>query len=397
MVKRGVIYILLNYLIQCLNMVLSLVLMRYLSSSSLGDLSLARTWQQFVDYSHLGARFSLDRYIPTAIEKEKKELLSAVLIGTIFGGGLVLVLSYLFNNDNQAVLILSISGVFIAIANVIKTYLRAINDLTQMLFVVALTQLSPIVIPLTIYIITKSFTWYLYCTLISYLLTVSYVLFIHQQIFSFKKFHSLIFIYRKIALPSFYLFINSLLVFLYLVMDRFFIDYSSGRATLGDYSVITFAFSALMIIPATVAELLYVNVIKKSSLNSEVLFLKEAVLIFLVTLIGIIIANPIMSYFIIKFTKYASLLDNMHYATLAVLPFSLTAIYYHVLNGLDLRKQMIIVNAGVCFVLFLLYLLPIMINDTYPLRYYIYVKMITGWLVLLGYSFFIFKYKKSIS
>lgn len=47
-------------------------------------------------------------------------------------------------------------------------------------------------------------------------------------------------------------------------MDRFFIDYSNGREELGHYSIILFAFTALMIIPATVAELLFVKIIKQS-------------------------------------------------------------------------------------------------------------------------------------
>lgn len=71
MFKKGIIYILLNYMIQFLNILFNLLLMKYLNSYQLGSLALAKTWQQFVDYSHLGARFSLDRYIPVAKEEEK--------------------------------------------------------------------------------------------------------------------------------------------------------------------------------------------------------------------------------------------------------------------------------------------------------------------------------------
>ncbi|EFH3430983.1 polysaccharide biosynthesis protein, partial [Escherichia coli] len=51
MIKKGLIYILINYAIQFLNIFLSLVMMKYLTTAQLGDLTLARTWQQFVDYS----------------------------------------------------------------------------------------------------------------------------------------------------------------------------------------------------------------------------------------------------------------------------------------------------------------------------------------------------------
>ncbi|ATF91964.1 oligosaccharide flippase family protein [Cedecea neteri] len=397
MIKRGVLYIILNYLIQCLNMILSLLLMRYLSSGLLGDLSLARTWQQFVDYSHLGARFALDRYVPTSEEDERQRLLSTVLAATIIGGLFVIVAALLFNEYNYIVIILTVSGIFIAIGNVFKTYLRATNNLNDMLAIVFLSQLLPILIPLGIYCYTKDFFYFLFATLICYVLSVTYILINKRQLLDYRSLKSLLRVYKKISLPSFYLFINSLFIFLYLVMDRFFIDYSSGRAALGDYSVITFAFSALMIIPATVAELLYVKIIKQSSTVGRVLFIKEALLIVAITIIGVVVANPVMSFFIVKFTKYGDLLRDMHYATLAVIPFALTAIYYHVSNGLDLRKQMIMVNAAVCIILCVLYVIPIFHNLKYSLHYYVLIKAATGWLVFIGYSFFIWKHTRKLS
>jgi O-antigen/teichoic acid export membrane protein len=378
-------------------MLLSLVLIRYLNSSLLGDLSLARTWQQLVDYSHLGARFSLDRYIPVSVSKEKHELLTTVLLATVFGGLLVLIASFIFSDRNVTVLILTISGLFIAIANVFKTYLRATNSIDEMLVLVFFSQFLPVVIPLVIYCVTRDFSWYLYSSLVTYLFAIIYVLLSKKKLIEVNNSATILKTYKKIALPSFYLFINSLFIFLYLVMDRFFIDYSSGRAMLGNYSVITFAFSALMIIPATCAELLYVRVIQQSSKNGKTLFLKETLLILLITILGVGVANLVMGYFITTFTVYASLLVDMHYATIAVIPFALTAIYYHVMNGLDLRKNMIMVNAFVCAILCIFYIIPIMTNSQESLRYYIYIKMGTGWLVFIGYVISILFYKRRIA
>lgn len=396
MIKRGVIYIALNYLIQCLNMVLSLVLMRYLSSSLLGDLSLARTWQQLVDYSHLGARFSLDRYVPVSDSKEKHELLITVLLATIFGGLMVFIASCVFSDRNVTVLILTIAGLFIAVANVFKTYLRATNSIDEMLVLVFFSQFLPVIIPLIIYCLSTNFSWYLYSSLATYVLAIIYVLYSQKKLLKVNNKKFLFKTYKKIALPSFYLFINSLFIFLYLVMDRFFIDYSSGRAMLGDYSVIIFAFSALMIIPATCVELLYVRIIQQSSIYGKVFFLKETFLMLLITVVGIGVANVVMGYFITTFTVYSSLLNDMHLATVAVIPFALTAIYYHVMNGLDLRKNMIIVNAFVCGILCAFYMVPILTNSPKPLRYYVYIKMGTGWLVFFGYIMFILLHKKEV-
>lgn len=394
MIKRGMIYIGLNYLIQCLNMLLSLMLMRYLNSSILGDLSLARTWQQLVDYSHLGARFSLDRYVPVSDAREKHELLTTVLLATVFGGLMVFVASCIFSDRNTTVLVLTIAGLFIAIANVFKTYLRATNNISEMLKLVFFAQFLPVAAPLIVYCWSKNFSLYLYGSLGGYFLSIIYLLISQRKLLKINDRSQVIKTYNRIALPSFYLFINSLLIFLYLVMDRFFIDYSSGRAMLGDYSVITFAFSALMIIPATCAELLYVKIIQQSSYSGKTIFLKETLLIVLVTVAGIGVANIVMGYFITTFTTYASLLTDMHFATIAVIPFALTAIYYHVMNGLDLRKNMIMVNSVVCSLLFILYITPIILNLQMTMRYYIYIKMATGWLVFIGYIVSIILFKK---
>lgn len=394
MIKRGIVYIGLNYLIQCLNMLLSLVLMRYLNSSVLGDLTLARTWQQLVDYSHLGARFSLDRYVPVSDAREKHELLTTVLLATVFGGLMVFVASWIFSDRNTTVVILTIAGLFIAIANVFKTYLRATNSISEMLKLVFVAQFLPVAAPLIIYCWSKNFSLYLYSSLGCYFLSIVYVFISQKKLLVIKDASKVVKTYNKIALPSLYLFINSLLIFLYLVMDRFFIDYSSGRAMLGDYSVITFAFSALMIIPATCAELLYVKIIQQSSSSGKTIFIKETALIVIVTVLGIGVANIVMGYFITTFTNYAALLSDMHFATIAVIPFALTAIYYHVMNGLDLRKNMIAVNAVVCSLLFIFYITPIIINSQMSLRYYIYIKMVTGWLVFIGYAISIALFKK---
>lgn len=79
-------------------------------------------------------------------------------------------------------------------------------------------------------------------------------------------------------------------------MDRFFIDDSGGREQLGNYSVIIFAFSALMIIPSTCAELLFVKVIRQCSQSGKRLFVKESLIMLVVTLSGVIIANVVMKF-----------------------------------------------------------------------------------------------------
>lgn len=394
MFKKGIIYILLNYTIQFLNIIFNLLLMKYLSSSQLGSLTLAKTWQQFVDYSHLGSRFSLDRYIPVAEDSEKKYLVATVLLSTFVGAVVIFLAAIIFNNADVVVSILTASGIFIAISNILKAYYRATNNLTEMLKLVFFNQLLPVLISIAVYFFTHNFNFYLVSLLLSYLFFGTLLIYKERELFHFIKYQKIKSIIKDIAKSSFLLFINSLVVFLYLVMDRFFIDYSNGREQLGYYSVIIFVFSALMIIPATVAELLFVKIIKESCGSGKRIFIKETLITLGITILGVVFANVCMGFFVTKYTGYGFLIDQMHIASFAVIPFALTAIYYHVMNGLDLRKQMFFINIIACLGLFLYYLYPLLTSQNFSLDYYLYAKLATGWIIFLGYLFFICKKKK---
>lgn len=396
MFKKGLIYIVLNYTIQFLNIIFNLLLMKYLSSYQLGSLALAKTWQQFVDYSHLGARFSLDRYIPVAEEEEKKYLVATVLFTTFIGSLFILLIAVILNDADVIVSILTASGIFIAVGNIVKAYYRATNSLTKMLNLVFCNQLLPLLISIALYFYTLDFNIYLVSLILSYLFFSLILFYRERELFDFIRYERIKKVIKEIALPSFLLFINSLMVFLYLVMDRFFIDYSNGREELGHYSIILFAFTALMIIPATVAELLFVKIIKQSCEAGKRFFWKETFITLGITVVGVVAANFCMDYFVKSFTNYGFLTEQMHIATLAVIPFALTAIYYHVMNGLDLRKEIVLVNLSVCIILALYYIYPLFFKQNYGLDYYLYAKVATGWLVFLGYLFFILFSKNTV-
>lgn len=390
MLKKGLLYIILNYSIQFLNIVLNLLLMKYLNSYQLGSLALARVWQQLVDYSHLGTRFSLDRYIPTAEDLEKKYLVITVLISTIVSSLIVCFVAIIINKADIVITILTISGVFIAFGNILKAYYRATNNINKMLKLVFYNQVLPLVISLLVYVWTHNFNLYLMVLLVGYFIFFVNLLYKELELFKFFEWVKFKHTIKKILRPSLWLFINSIFVFAYLVMDRFFIDYSLGREQLGFYSIIIFSFTALMIIPATCAELLFVKVIRESCESGKVIFIKEVSILLAITTLGIIFTNLAMSYFVENFTSYGFLVDQMHLVTWAVLPFALTSIYHHVMNGLDLRKLLTITNFSVCLLLLLYYLYPILISQSFSLQYYLYAKLATGWLVFFGYVFCVY-------
>jgi O-antigen/teichoic acid export membrane protein len=359
--------------------------MKYLSSFQMGSLALARTWQQLVDYAHLGTRYSLDRYIPVTQDEERLRLVASVLIFTAFSACIVFVVALISSANDVTVTSLTLCGVGISLGNIIKCYYRASNRINEMLRLVVKCQLIPVLIPLLIYLIDHSWSMYIYSSVICYLFTITNLLYQERTIFKVLDFNRFQFTLKSIMSSSLWLFINAIFIFLYLVMDRFFINHTLGRDALGEYSIITFAFTALMIIPSTCAELLFVKVIKESCTAGKIIFIKEVIIIFCVTMLGLIAANILMGYFINNYTSYGNLVGRMHIATLAVIPFTFTSIYYHVMNGLDFRKQLVVVNGTLCIGLAIYYILPLIISYQVSVDYYLYAKLTTGWLIVFGY------------
>jgi len=393
MFKKSLVYLVLNYVIQFINIALNLLFMRYLSSWQMGSLTLARTWQQFVDYAHLGTRFSLDRYVPVTENPERSKMVASVLVFTLLSACIVFITSLITSKGDFTVISLTFCGIGISLANIIKCYYRACNLMNEMLLLVFRCQLFPIAVPMVIYLITHNWHYFLFTSLFFYTFSVIHLLYREKELFSGFKFSILLQTLKNIALSSVWLFANAIFIFLYLVMDRFFINSNLGREMLGFYSVITFAFTALMIIPSTCAELLFVKVVKESCATGKVFFIREVAIVFGVTIIGVVAANLVMEYFINNFTHYGMLVRQIHLATLAVIPFAFTSIYYHVMNGLDLRKQMVAVNGLLCGLLFLYYLVPHYTSCHFDLDNFLYAKLATGWFISLGYIVCIAFYK----
>lgn len=385
MFKKSVIYLLLNYSLQVVNIALNLLFMRYLNSSQMGSLTLARTWQQLTDYSHLGTRFSLDRYIPVSIDRDRGKMVASVLIFTLLSASILLAIAALSTKGDATVVSLALCGVGISLANIIKCYYRASERISEMLKLVFFCQLIPVVIPLLIYLINSNWNYYLVSSVTCYIFFIVRLLYIERKLFANIDFKTIFNVLSKLASSSVLLFANAIFVFLSLVMDRFFIDNNLGRDMLGAYSVITFAFTALMIIPSTCAELLFVKVVRQSSSDGKKIFFKEVCIILGVTILGVIAANTVMGYFITNFTKYGNFIKEIHLATFGVIPYAFTSIYYHVINGLDMRKQLVFVNGFLCLALSMYYIMPLFKPFQVDLDYYIYAKLATGWFIVAGY------------
>ncbi|MGO2331403.1 MAG: hypothetical protein ACTH59_07215 [Pseudoalteromonas nigrifaciens] len=393
--KSKFFYIVLSYVIQLLNIILNLVFMQRLSPVILGDLSIAKIWLQAFDYTHLGTRFALDRYLPVTYRPEHRHLYLIIALSVVFVGSFfVFLLSLYFENSNYIVLSFCLVGFSLAFFNVIKAYFRAtasiktINSVMMWLYILPLS--------LSVIVSIFSFSIFLWVYPITFLLCLLIFIYKNTSLF-FSDFNikHLLVIKRKITSTSKVLFFNSLVIYSTFIIDRFAVDLNLGRETLGLYSVIMFVFASLYIVPSILTELIFPKVVYQVVKEGRLFFLREMLFVLLGTAFAVAVANILMHYLIREYTDYGELLPLMIIASLGVLPYSIIAVFYHIFNALDLRFLLFKMNVSFLFVYVVLLTFVSWLD--FGLAYYVYLKAALPFFLLLMNLILIFTVKYKIS
>lgn len=382
--SQSLFYLLISYGIQAINIVFNWICIQYLTTSALGNLTIAKLWMQVFDYSHLGTRFSMDRLIPVD-KSNKTTLLSISIYITSIVSLFILAICWFLNKTNIYIITYAIAGLVIALSNVFKAYYRANEELDKMFLIVLCLNLIPlsIITPL-LYIFKNDKVIYLY-GLIHIVILLLFI--IRGNIFhikqislqEFKKNYSSIFSLSSVLL------INSLVVFTLMSIDRIFIDHKLGKEVLGEYSVILFVFSALMMIPSVLVELIYPRIVKNTVTTRRLLYVRETLFVFIPTAIAVVITNYVINFFIIRFTNYGYLSEYIHIILYGVIPYAFTGILFHVINSLDKKWLILLVNSITLFIVLGIYLLLDFL-DLVSFQNLIYVKIFSGFLPLALFS-----------
>ncbi|PSB80706.1 hypothetical protein [Photobacterium damselae] len=389
--KTKIKYILTVYSVQILNIILNLLFMRYLTSAQIGVLNIAKILSQLPDYAHVGTRFSLDRYVP--VEKKTLAINYAIIsffISSIVSFIILLVMLY-FGYNSTLYLSFYFSGVVLAQGNILKSYYRARGDTILMIKI----PLFLSVIPLSI----VSVTFYLFSTIST--LNLYFIPFLISGCFIFVQYFSLLLKWflsnrfsfndsKKFFFSSSILMINSVVIFLYSAIDRFYLSFKYGDEFLGEYSIIIFSFSALLVFPGILSELIFPKIVKGVIEDKRILFVKELLFILIPTILAIICINVLMGLFINDYTKYGYLLKYIEVMSWGVIPYCVSAVYYHILNALDLRYEIVLSNIIVLIVLFIGLFLSYTFNIS-DIFYFIILKFLVGFVLALSYVCFVLK------
>ena len=388
MLKKSIVYLVIVYAIQILNVVLNIVLIRSLSLENLGQITLAKVYFQFMDFMHLGSRFTLDRFVPTANEENGKKLTVFAMTISFFTSFIFLFIVYFFMTSNTIVLIFMISGFIFAQGTIYKAYFRAKEKTKEMIQVVLITMFFPLVAQV-VAISFFNFNIYLISFISSYVAGFL-ILVYHFKLIKIMPLSVLLNHIKTLYKATGLLFMTSLVVFFSSAIDKILLEHYRGSAILGEYSIILFVFATLMVIPGTLAELVFPKIIKKVIATKRIIYFKEMAFIFFPTLLAVIVANLVMNFFISKFTDYSYLLPYLHLISWGVLPYAFVSIMYNTLNALDKRKTILLINSFVLMIYVVCVCVVIYLN-TNILLYLVWTRIFYGILLVSVYLMVIYR------
>ena len=333
-------YSLLAYFNQACNVIINLFFIRLLSLPLLGEVALAKVWMQLMDYSHLGFRFALDRYVPVWEKERSEHLLWLCLVVTSVVSTVVISMALVFTDNPLLMGTFVLWGYCVSIATILKNYYRASGDNNRMLYTYAISSTLPIAVQATT-VILFGFKWFLFLTVATYFIATAY-LFSDKKIVSSVRNIDWKSTIQNVRSSALYLLLNSIVIFLSFSVDRLMLSHFSGKTVLGEYSVVLFGFSLLLIVPSTLAEFVFPKIVKKAAATGRIYFPREIAALLVPTIIAVFVAWMAIPVAIPLLTKYANLTGLMQLVTVGIIPYAVTPVLFHVMSARDMRPQLLI-------------------------------------------------------
>lgn len=376
------VYSSLAYLNQVASVMINILFIRTLTLNTLGEIAIAKVWMQVMDYSHLGLRFSLDRYVPVWDRHRSAHLLWICIGLSSFISAAIIGLALLFTENKPLILAFCIWGYGVAVATILKNYYRASADAARMLVTYAACPTIPAVVQVAVFYLL-GFTGFLFFTAAASLATTAYVLIKAWPLMSDIQ-HRLSDTLHSVRSATITLFINAIVIFLTFTVDRIILNAYSSKEVLGEYSIILFAFSLLLIIPSTVAEFIFPKIIRTTVDDGRVFYPREMLTILTPTALATLVAFFSASYLITQFTSYGHLVEYIQLMTLGALPYAATPVLFHVMSALDLRVQLVL-SACAVLGLYVLALLWGGVHAANKLEFFTLTRVFYGYALLLAY------------
>ncbi len=377
-------YSALTYLNQLASVLVNFLFIRTLSLTTLGDIAIAKVWMQVMDYSHLGLRFALDRYVPVWDHHRSAHLMYICIGVSSIVSAVIVGLAMLFTDNRVLTLVFCLWGYGVAIATILKNFYRASANSGGMLATYLACPTIPAIAQVVVFYLS-GFAGFLIATAVTSVATTVYLLLKARPIRAEIR-HRLSETFLAVGPATITLFINAIVIFLTFSVDRIILNKYSSKEVLGEYSVVLFAFSLMFIIPSTLAEFIFPKIVRATVEEGKIFHPQAMLTILIPTAFATIVAYVSAPHLVSVLTDYGHLVSHIQLVTLGVLPYALTPILFHVMSALDMRTQLVL---SACAVL-IAYVIALLWGATQAadkLEFFTIARVLYGYALLLVYGF----------
>lgn len=381
-------YIGIGYISAILNVLLNLLLIRYLSPVLLGKVTLGKSVFQSFEFSHMGIRYGLDRLLPHCTNEEDRDQIFSVayFFSFLFSLFFIVFWALYYSKDILFYSCFYISGLIYTLVTVYRIYYRSLEQKRDFINMSFFVVICPLLIQL-IGLLIGGVNGFIIAHLLSYLISffICYRFWkIKIRIFK-RDFYS---VFRKLLSSGFLLFLSSIINFFATTGDRFLIAKYWGLEPLGIYSVVMFFFTAYTVLTLNYTELIMSKII----LNPTFRFIiKHIIFVAIISLVLILFSYPILPYFVDAFMPhYNNYIFSMRLILIGVIPFAALPILNYCLHALDKRNVLLYINifCTLCYFIALQFMLLNPVNIELLIGLKVVFNIAVVLLTFLGFIYF---------
>jgi O-antigen/teichoic acid export membrane protein len=344
-------YLGISYFSTILNLILNVLLIKYLTPTLLGKVTIGKSIFQSFEYSHCGIRFGLDRLIPHCESEEEKNPLFSVAFLFSFISSLIFVCFWVFYDISNYLFYSTfyISGILFSLSMIYRVYYRTYENKSRFVTLSFWVILIPLVMKILGLIIFGLYGFLIF-HLLGYILSYFVCYKFYGVVLVLRK-REIIPVFKRLFSTGYLLFLSAIINFLSSTGDRFFIAKYWGLEMTGGFSVIMFFFSALTLLFTNYTEL----IMNKITLTpSYIYIIKQILFIGSIAIVLFLVIYPVIPYFVINFIpEYQSHIRSMRMILLSTIPYATLPILNHYMHAIDKRNVLLSINAVCSFIYFI--------------------------------------------
>jgi O-antigen/teichoic acid export membrane protein len=368
-------------------------MIRVLDNQMYGKISLGKSIFHFFDISHVGIRYGLDRLLPEM--KQEKIALEIFSVGFILNliSSFLLLLFWFFYQIDDVIFYCSfyVAGYLYAIVTLYRVFFRSFENKRIFIKITFISTFLTSISQLLGFLIWK-INGYLICLTLSYLIAFFIIHYLYKIriTISYKKF---IVITKKLFDKGWLLFISSLISYLGIFGDRFFIEEYGNLGQVADFSIVMFFFSIFNIFSVSYTEMIMNKIICDKSFRFVI---KECGKLIILSVLILVLIYFILPFFInLIMPNYLRLIPYIKIILISAIPYTILPVLNYYLQAIDKRKQMLIINIISTFTYLILLLTVLMCNLDF--LFIIYSKL-TFIMLIVGLTIYLsIRYNKLIS